>query len=153
MFIKTKAFSRQIILDLIHGEETGIDYFKSKIGGLRFCLISVVTNSNMNILDNGKEKLKEYGMREGMSLVFADLLKPVMGHAMFNDEQAQQVIAFVREQQKYDEQEYLVVHCDAGIRRSGAIVTWASMAFGIELIDKDLIWPNTFVLKKLQSLS
>lgn len=159
MFIKTKAFSRQVITDLIYGRNLGqvntsafgINYFKSKVD-IPFCLISIVTNDSMKLLDIGEKELRGHGMREGISLSFGDIIREEAGSILFNEEHALKVVEFVREGHKHDGQEFLVVHCDAGIRRSGAVVTWASKALGIELLDPDLIWPNTFVLKMLEKV-
>lgn len=67
---------------------------------------------------------------------------------LFSMEQARQVIDFVDDIHKEEESAVLVVHCDAGVSRSGAIAQFVSEYLSIQFDDPD-IRPNKYVMRLL----
>lgn len=87
---------------------------------------------------------------------FTDRTEPVPERVLFNKKQAQEVIDFVNILQKKEEQETLVVHCMAGISRSGAIGTFINDILGLDLStflrNNPHTRPNSYVLKTLRDV-
>jgi len=65
--------------------------------------------------------------------------------------QAEHIQRFLKEMHEKQKEMMLVVHCDAGISRSGAVATFASNLFDIPFKD-EYIKPNTYVLRMLNNL-
>jgi predicted protein tyrosine phosphatase len=90
-----------------------------------------------------------------MNMSFPDLDHPVDGYSLFESWQARQIIEFLaplRELTRFT----LVVHCGAGVSRSGAVGVFAAEYLGCDM--KDLynrhpnILPNLWVLRMLRML-
>lgn len=64
-----------------------------------------------------------------------------------SDEQAKSIVAFLKESKRLDHN--VVVHCFAGIRRSGAVVEFAVKDLGFSDCSEQRE-PNDFILKKLR---
>lgn len=64
-----------------------------------------------------------------LTLYFDDIIKPVDGYVLFNEEQAAEIIGFVEEHQSA---ETLLVHCYGGQSRSRAVG-----AFALEMLGGD----------------
>lgn len=98
------------------------------------------------------------GVKDVLNLCFGDYTpndKDLDGEKLFSESQAKQVIEFV---DKYkNEVEMFVIHCDAGVSRSGAVGTFISRY--LELDEAELlkmnpyIQPNHFVLNTLLEVS
>lgn len=156
MFIKTKAFPRNIIKDVCFKSSLNLEskYFASKVQNMSFCMISVVSSPKDKILvDTNIDALKLVGMREGLTLIFNDITKSEKDCILFDEQMAQTVYDWVKKQHKHLAEEFLVVHCDAGISRSGAIATWASDYLKIPILDTNLIFPNIYIKSLLYKVS
>lgn len=72
----------------------------------------------------------------------------------FNDERANQIIDFIEAPTPPDTE--LIVHCHAGISRSGAVGIFASEVLGLSVADlmarRPQIDPNLYVLNKLREV-
>ena len=96
-------------------------------------LISIHTDEDVFLTNANKERLDKLGCRDAISLSFWDVtasqvegfLSPDLKEnaMLFNDAMAETVIGFIASCNQDDEQDgVLIVHCDAGISRSGALV-------------------------------
>lgn len=103
-----------------------------------------------------KEVLKSQGCQKVLPLQFDDLrddqVEKCLLHGftptLFTKEQASKIIDFIRELQEETKDSELVIHCDAGISRSGAVATFISSYIKIPFFDP-YVRPNTYVLKTL----
>lgn len=113
-----------------------------------------VVNSLIN--DRTEKVLKSQGCNKILSLQFDDLRDDevekytLMGSkpTLFSKEQANQVIDFIRVLQEEQKDSELVIHCHAGISRSGAIARFIADYLKIPFFDP-LIRPNKYVLRTL----
>lgn len=124
--------------------------------GNKWALISISGQSSVKIdqLEN-RRILKEIGCEEILSVVFDDVTDQDNAgvHLLFNNGIARQIINFV---DKYKDVDTLVVHCAAGISRSGAVGVFAARYLNLDenkLYDRFPIIPNQFVLKILMDES
>lgn len=129
-------------------------------------LISIYTDEPGFIRDGDREKLKVYGCRDVLSLMFWDITDKEMKNSefmkkfpdaiSFNHGMAKVVINFINEVNSHEDG-VLVVHCDAGISRSGAIGTFAVDYLGLDYFafkeDNPNIMPNPYVFSILKDLS
>lgn len=73
---------------------------------------------------------------------------------LFADDQADEIIRFLKNCQSRPQQEVLYVNCMAGISRSGAIVRFACETFNLDpkklMIENPQILPNMLVLRLLR---
>lgn len=108
--------------------------------------------------------LKEMGCIDFHNSCFMDITKEqyerlnrtiYMENMLFNENRAQQIIDFVNKVK--DSCERLVIHCDAGVSRSGATGLWASRYLGLDekkYCDNNTgIQPNPYVLEILSEVS
>jgi predicted protein tyrosine phosphatase len=70
-----------------------------------------------------------------------------------SDTELQKIVDFVNNNQNYKR---CIVHCSAGISRSGAVVTWLKAKFKIDnqsfLDTNKFIQPNLYILNRLKQL-
>ena len=79
------------------------------------------------------ETLKKKGLQDIVSINFTDITdkeyekirKKDPRHVLFNEDHAKQIVNFMEKIQKDPQDAVLVVHCSAGISRSGAVGTFA----------------------------
>lgn len=100
-----------------------------------------------------KNTLREQGCKDFLALQFDDCL--IEGYmldgtmaVLFSKKQANDVIDFIEKINKDTNDFDLVIHCHAGISRSGAIAEFTSKYLNIPFEDP-YIRPNTHVLKTL----
>ena len=76
---------------------------------------------------------------------------------LFNNKHAKQIIKLIDLAQKDTNDSALVVHCAAGISRSGAVATFAcdycKLDYAEFLKDNPCLYPNQFVLRTLHRIS
>lgn len=138
-------------------------------------LISIHSDPDDSFLtDFHKEAITELGCRDAVSLQFWDITdeqaSKIMeaedeqakrlqeGLKLFGTEDAKTVMGFIMSSNQDDEADgLLVVHCDAGISRSGAVGTFAVDFLRLdyqEFINKNTyIRPNYYVLRVLRRMS
>ena len=66
---------------------------------------------------------------EVLTLYFDDIARPVEGNVLFSEEQARQIIAFIRRNRRA---ETLLIHCYAGQSRSRAVAAFAVKMLGAD---------------------
>lgn len=120
-----------------------------------FALISIYSSPEEELATTKNLKvLEELGCVQCLSLLFEDGVLPQDKEWLkypFQVSQAEQVIAFLDEVNAMDQNIFLIVHCDAGISRSGAVGTFASNYLDIKFQD-DIIQPNSYVLSTLNQI-
>lgn len=82
-----------------------------------------------------------------------DLLSPYCNMILFNKEHAEKIINFQKTLGK--EIEYIIIHCTAGVSRSGAIATFLQEIYNDDndwFIKNNNIHPNIHVLTLLRSV-
>ena len=141
-----------------------------RTGGIHFpyeywYLISVYSDEGPFIDICSTPLLKNFGYKDGLSLDFWDIspvkhgkIKERYPEAIFFDEShAKKIIKFVDEIQKSKESYPLVVHCAAGISRSGAIGTfvcdYCKLDYHKFMKANPYIMANPHVLRVLRSVA
>lgn len=141
-----------------------------------FVLISCYGNTHNHISDNPKlelipqvliknehnEKLlRDRGMVDYLNVFCDDITKEEFDSVhetepgeyilkLFDEQNAQDVVEFVLKYARIDLS--LVVHCTAGVSRSGAIGTWACHILGIDIATlPNYIDPNPYMLNMLMN--
>lgn len=102
-------------------------------------LISIYAdNGRGEFLKNGiPNRVKELGCKDFLSLNFYDSTDSDYGFSaddtkgMFSKIQAEQVVKFIDCANRGNEDDVLLVHCDAGISRSGAVGEFANDYLGL----------------------
>ena len=153
---------------MANGQRDSIAPYCPADGSHPWNLISINEDKDDMVLDPyfRVQHLKNaHKLRAFLSLAFwdirpkdldADMLKqhPDAQKRLFTAEQAQQVREFVDLLQKDPEPIPLVVHCHAGVSRSGAVGIWIVRRLGLDLEDfcsaNRYIDPNQHVLKLLE---
>lgn len=162
MIKKIKVLSRVIVICSI---QDGRSLCKSH----KWNLISIHTKKEEKVLTSDVVKiLPTINCLDSLSLHFADITKKeYLTHydqlrrngcdVLFTEEHAKQIIEFIDRINKREEDEYLVVHCDAGISRSGAIGTFINDYLGLDFKEfKDMnrgIRPNEYIMDIMQKIS
>jgi len=125
-------------------------------------LISIYGDDGEYCTDVNLKFLKNIGLQGYLSLKFYDvteedyknLHKRYPQIILFNDGMAKQVIKFLDKVQKDEADSNLLVHCSAGISRSGAVGTFACDYCGLEynkfIKENKFIMANQFVLSMLR---
>jgi predicted protein tyrosine phosphatase len=105
----------------------------------------------------GEYSFPERKLPHVLSLCFADITpndeKAIKaGYTLFNEDLADQIVTFV---ERYKDSEAWLVHCDAGISRSGAIGLWITRRLQL---NEEYFWqrhpcirPNYWILSLLPS--
>jgi predicted protein tyrosine phosphatase len=136
--------------------------------GRRWHLVSVYTGdkqSPLYLTDETVAALKGIGMAESLSLEFWDITdSPRLieelkvkypQYILFSEEQAAKVAKFMADRKAEKGDDILVVHCDAGISRSGAIAEFACEFFGMGrkefLKENPYLHANPMVLRMLRN--
>lgn len=104
--------------------------------------------------------LEEKGCEKHLSLCFSDVTadqyprfkKRYPEIILFSEEQAKEAFKFLSMTHESNEEVVFVVHCDAGISRSGAVAQFAADFFRINFKD-GLIRPNATVYNTLSKVS
>lgn len=125
-------------------------------------LISIHSMSEL-INDSNFEKLQSLGCLKYISLGFHDINDRNefvnAGLTIFNKDQAKTIIEFLKYIKEFsiDTNCNLIIHCDAGVCRSGAVATFASEYLNHSDIifkrDNPSIYPNSYVLKVLEEVN
>jgi predicted protein tyrosine phosphatase len=124
-------------------------------------IISIYSNENeVLITDKFKEQLENVGCTKTLSLLFEDITdkenENLIGHILFSEDQAKLIIDFLNDL-KQERQKILLVHCDAGVSRSGAVGIFACRYFKLDenefRIDNTNILPNSYVYDLLYQKS
>lgn len=101
-------------------------------------------------------KVTERGCNDTLSLEFADLTHEYEDMKLFNEHHAERIIAFIDKVNKTDTKT-LVVHCAAGICRSGATGLFACRYLKLDETEfrkeNPYISPNMLVLQTLNNVS
>lgn len=136
----------------------------------KWALISI-NDSNQKLIDLDKEqKLKQINCEKILSLDFSDLTEKQYEEVknseqqkfkeefkLFSDEQSRFIINFVSQIKSDKSYKALVVHCSAGISRSGAVGLWASRFLNLKENDfwfhNPTVYPNSYILDKLLKMS
>ncbi len=163
MITDIRVYSRQYMEMVARGQYT--------IPFDRWHLISIVTSNHETFWSReafrGTDNIRtlgDMGCVDGISLVFWDLtddqhqeVVAVRSDAiLFSEDQARQIIDFVSRVHSEQENTGLVVHCDAGISRSGAVGVWACDYLGLNyqnFVAHNCVYPNQFVLRMLRRMS
>jgi len=108
----------------------------------KYAVISIYTRSNdIFFIEATINAFKEMGMLDQLSLQFWDVdgkdkekILAQYPHAVFFDKtHAVKIIDFVQELNKKEEDIGLIVHCDAGISRSGAAGMFITEYLGLDV--------------------
>ena len=90
-----------------------------------------------------------------LKLWFDDFSKPTTWNGMedklFTADDARNVVAFIKEKQ--DDVDTFIVHCTAGISRSGAVGMFIKDYFGCEIESENSLIPNPLVSAELRKFS
>lgn len=132
-------------------------------------LISIHIDEDVFLTDENKKAMIELGCRDSISLSFWDVTEKQVKEfisddlrvnaMLFNDDLAETIIGFIascdQDSEKDDEENgVLVVHCDAGISRSGACGVFAVDFLRLDyqkfIQDNNYIHPNPHVLRVLR---
>jgi predicted protein tyrosine phosphatase len=128
-------------------------------------LISIYGQDNGELIKNGvKEILSGLGCEKFLSVHFADItsdlypriVKRYPDIVLFNKEHARLIIEFIEEAHNDKDPLTMVVHCHAGISRSGAVGTFACHLAGLNIKGfsyyNSNILPNPYVLEVLNEV-
>jgi len=104
------------------------------------------------------ESLEKDGLTMVMSIRFDDILgedyekiKPVYPKIiLFNEDHARKIIEFLNLAERKLEPMLLLIHCNAGVSRSGAVATFASEYIREPLLDENIL-PNPYILETLRN--
>jgi len=158
MITEIKIFSRQHMNGF--AESGGLNFpYCNKLWNL----ISIYSEDKEYLTNQTKNTLNEIGMRRFLSLDFWDLTNDntyekvkirYPDAKLFDQKHATKIIKFLDIIQEEKEESILVVHCSAGISRSGAVGTFANDYCGLdysELIKTNCnIMANQYVLRTLR---
>ena len=160
MITKVRVFNRFSMDHTAHfGTDSGFPFI-----GKPWHLISIHGDSKKFLTDKNVEALKKLGMLGCLSLEFWDItddkdcLESMDHHGykyiLFDKEMAKQTVDFLERRKLEAGDHVLVLHCDAGISRSGAVAEFAAEFFGIttETFEKEnpYLRPNPFVRRLLR---
>ena len=127
-------------------------------------LVSIHGDSEKFLTEKNVESLKKIGMLGCLSLEFWDVTDDQdnldsMSHGgykyiLFDEHMARQVVEFLERRKMEQGDHTLVLHCDAGISRSGAVAEFSAEFFGIPSEDfqkaNPHLRPNSFVRRLLR---
>ena len=133
-------------------------------------LISITNNLETALIDKEKMRLKFLGCNDILALQFADVSETeskdedildtiinIHNSRIFNKEDAEKIVSFVETLHRKENKETLVVHCMAGISRSGAVGMFINDLLRLNHStfqrDNPGIRPNPFILSILREVS
>lgn len=127
----------------------------------RWAVISIYsTPAEILITENKWLKLNKLGCRIFLNLCFADIEVPLPDEPkykdlkLFDNKDAKKIVEFLDIISKFCE--VLVVHCDAGISRSGAVGLFACKYLNLDekkFMEKNRIYPNNHIYRTLMETS
>ena len=98
------------------------------------------------------DKFGDFTNKNILKLWFDDVSEPTewrgMNDKLFNVDDARKVVEFIKEKQ--DNVDTFIVHCTAGISRSGAIGMFIKDYFGCEIESENNLIPNPLVSAELR---
>jgi len=152
--IKSITVYNRFNIDLIAANLKEIPYKHWNLISISCPDTSITKNSLVN--EKTKASLESQGCHRILELQFDDarddqveeFLKQGISVTLFTKDQANKIIEFVKEIQGEVAISDLVIHCDAGISRSGAIAEFVSFLYGIPFKDP-YTRPNMYVLRTL----
>lgn len=147
--IKTITVYNRFHMDTVAGN-------LSQIPSKYWHLISISGLNNILINDKTKSSFESQGCHKILALQFDDISPNVFAKCLeadkkvtlFSKDQAKQIVEFIGVVQEETEPSDLVIHCEAGISRSGAVARFTSDFLKIPFDDKH-IHPNSYVLRTL----
>ena len=123
-------------------------------------LISIHGPSRKLLNSKKIRKIGEMGCKDYLSLCFYDMTDSeyvCRDDKLFNWRQAQAIIDFGKEINKGKDKSVLVIHCDGGVSRSGAVSTFLNDYYGLDFKDfkrlNPQIKPNHYILRVLKEES
>lgn len=138
----------------------------------KWVLISICSPKEEMIKDGYvKSQLKKWGCADCLSLTFDDITKEnyerikvkfsntktFSGIKMFSKKDAQLIIDFIKKHKDGDEETTLIVHCTAGVSRSGATGWFACKYLELDknnfLQQNKNLYPNKYILEMLESMA
>ena len=127
----------------------------------RWAVISIYsTPQEILITENKWQKIRKLGCRDLLNICFADIEVPLPNepkykdYRLFGDIDAKQIIEFINKVSKFCE--VLIVHCDAGISRSGAVGLFACKYLNLDekkFLKVNRIYPNNHIYRTLMNIS
>lgn len=152
--IKHIAVFNRFHMDLVANKMRGIPSENWDLISISCC--DTEDNIRSLINDRTRESLISQGCNKILPLQFDDLRddqiemcrKQGYEPMLFTKNQAKQVVEFINEVHKESKDSDLIIHCDAGISRSGAVARFTSEHLGIPFRDPNIL-PNRFVLRLL----
>ena len=125
----------------------------------KWAMISINCSED-KFLAEGKDlnKMERNGLEMLMSIRFDDIkfveyerIKAIHPKIiLFNEDHARKVIEFVELAQKRPEPMSLLIHCTAGVSRSGAVAAFISEYLNISFHDENIM-PNSHILETLRN--
>jgi predicted protein tyrosine phosphatase len=138
----------------------------------KWLLISICSPQDEMIRsDYVKGQLSNWGCKNWVSLIFDDItkkvyenIKKIYPHSnkmnkikLFSNKNAQTIINFIDKYKNDKEDFILIIHCKAGVSRSGAVGWFTCKYLGLDqnkfLENNKNIYPNKYVLMLLESLA
>jgi hypothetical protein len=133
----------------------------------RWYFISIYGDDSRLVNPKTSKILNGLGCVKSASLLFWDITdksyneikksNSITRAILFNDKHAKQIIWLIDLAQKDPTDSALVVHCAAGISRSGAVATFACdycrLDYANFLKDNPCLYPNQFVLRTLHRIA
>ena len=134
----------------------------------KWILISICSPKDEMIRNNDvKNQLEKGGCVDWISIIFDDVteelykkvkkMRPDVIVKLFSEKDAKLIIDFIEKHKDNIEELTLIIHCHAGVSRSGAI-GW--FACNLLELDKDkflqqnkTLYPNKYILQTIESLS
>jgi len=160
MITQIKVYNRQSMELLArYGKASGFPYY-----GQTWNLISIHGDTPRFMIPENEAELKKSGLKNWLSFDFWDIIddpmlldqmqKQYLNYRLFDNQQAAEIVSFIKDRQNESEPSILVCHCDAGISRSGAVGVFASefCGFGYHkaMNENSNIKPNSMVLRMLR---
>ena len=118
-----------------------------------FSIISIYSHPDEELFTpDNLIKVRKLGCHEVLSLMFQDADPEKEDTDFpFTLDHAQQIKNFLDKIRDMDKEMMLLLHCDAGISRSGAVATFSSSYLDIDYRD-EYIKPNPYILRTLNNL-
>lgn len=149
MITKVKIVNRWTMNDLLKAPEDKLN----RDGKAVWHLISIYSDPNEEYLTpENIEVIKKLGCREMLSLRFWDvttenfrlIVSKYPTCVLFGKGHAKRIVSFIDMVKLLIEDASLIVHCDAGISRSGAVGSFAAKYLDLDPEDFHKLNPNIF---------